>query len=395
MQKRVIELSILLTCLICIVIITTRLFFIKESATKTYNLAIYLDDKIAGEMPGRGNYSVNVDCKGDGNGYFNYQTWGVVITDFIDGAVCDVTFKKGIKFNDYLINTSKSDKTLTYIEQEDTVQTKDNAKEEYRYTGKNVNNYVYFGCDNDCTENNLYRIIGVFPTQSISGGTYEKRVKLIKANFYSENESGLLGLGEYSGGLSGYQWNSVNSNNWETSTTQLNVLNGVYWKNLGKYQKYIGQAIWYLGAPTYPNTSYYFSEKIYADERSENQSYSKGSLFLQAYIGLMYPSDYGFAAGKNYDIFLNGNSGYLELPWLYIGNDKYYEFLMNAEHAYSDGLGVVSWSVEPRGNVSIHQVSIPQFYFSIRPTFYLKENIEYSGGIGTKENPYLITVGEL
>ena len=92
-----------------------------------------------------------------------------------------------IRLNEYIMN--KNDASIEEITHEATEQTP--ALTDYRYTGKDPNNYVYFGCEGtECTEDNLYRIIGVIPTQSTVDGEFENRVKLIKADYYTENESG-------------------------------------------------------------------------------------------------------------------------------------------------------------------------------------------------------------
>lgn len=289
------------------------------------------------------------------------------------------------------------------MEQPDTVQTGSNAKEEYRYTGANPNNYVYFGCDSNCTEDNLYRIIGVLPTQSIEGGTYEKRVKLVKNSFYVENESGLYKSCVLSGKtFYGYAWNTTGENAWEKSDLQIKVLNGIYLKSLENYDKYLSAVVWYLGAPddagTYKTQTYKASD-FYVAERSNSSGVSNGSLNYLGYIGLMYPSDYGYSVTRpfwNAAVTINLNM-YLNYSYLAFGIDC--EWLISPEKSwkYQNENSSYSWNYligiyNP--NTSGVTNSGTGYYMGVRPTFYLKENVLYQNGLGTKESPYRIMLGE-
>ena len=47
---------------------------------------------------------------------------------------------------------------------------------------------------------------------------------------------------------------------------------------------------------------------FYQAERSNTKGYSQGSISYLGKIGLMYPSDYGYAIGKTYrDVTINSN----------------------------------------------------------------------------------------
>ena len=91
----------------------------------------------------------------------------------------EFTTKVNTLIADKIKDLSKTDESIVEIVHEATAQTP--ALTDYRYVGKNPNNYVYFGCEENCMEDNLYRMIGVIPTQSSENGEYENRVKLIKA----------------------------------------------------------------------------------------------------------------------------------------------------------------------------------------------------------------------
>ena len=367
-------------------------------------LSVYVDDKSVSEAPSKGAYDVSVDCKGTGKGIWNYEEWGAVITGFQSGEKCDVNFKTRTYFSDYIIAKSETESTIKHITQASTIQTGSNATEEYRYVGDSgsVNNWVYFGCDSNCTEDNLYRIIGVIPTQKEENGFYENRVKLIKATEYQENESGYLKDGY------GYDWNTDGTNNWEYSKTQINVLNGVYWKSLSKYQKYIDQTVWYLGAVgNGVNDNSYASltvKQFYQYERGNIKAGSGGSLKYTDYIGLMYPSDYGFSISSNYwNAAIDSNySAYLSNnAWLY---QSY--LLTRPEWLITPDGGAMDSTYNSTLAYTIHRSSNPTLYIEplyrhwvsadstgyIRPTFNLKASVMYKSGDGTSSNPYRIEI---
>ncbi len=400
--------------LLAIMLIILILFGIQRNVSKqqykinSYSLAIFVDGEKKDTYPERGNYNVSVDCMGKANGSWDYNNWGPIIKNFNDGAACNIIFTTGKKFNEYIIDASKTDSNIIYMEQPDTVQTGSNAKEEYRYAGANPNNYVYFGCDSNCTEDNLYRIIGVLPTQSIEGGTYEKRVKLIKSDYYTEIESGLLLDSSVAPTNKGYYWSNLTQNDWVTSTLQTQVLNGVYWKNLGEYQTYIDSVYWYLGGAlsygTDNNYATYSANDFYGFERGSTPGAYSSTLKYKTNIGLMYVSDFGFSAEKAYNSYsINSYRNVFINSWLYkfsnVSSEKA-EWTMNSSSAQEtyDPYGSLAYDIlsnSSLGPVYRHWIkSTKESILGVRPTFYLKENVLYQNGLGTKESPYRIMLGE-
>ncbi len=291
-----------------------------------------------------------------------------------------------INFNEYIINQVEDNPSIEEFTHEATSQTP--ALTDYRYTRANPNNYVYFGCEEDCTLENLYRIIGVIPTQSEVGGEYENRVKLIKNTEYIETESGYLR------NSSGYRLND----NYTVKTSWLNcslykVLNTYYWNFIQNYQNYIEESIWYLGALSYSGNaiSNYSSDFYYIGERDKTVALVGGNLSILANIGLMYPSDYGYSSGKKYhsDAIWANNAINLN-TWLRLENNSTEWTIMPDSLQYSDSEGMAGFSILPSGPMTIYSVNAP----TIRPTFYLKSNVLYESGSGTEENPYRISINE-
>ena len=140
----------------------------------------------------------------------------------------------------------------------------------YRYAGANPNNYVCFASDAaSCPNDNLYRIIGVFGDQ----------VKLIK------NTS-----------LGNYYWSGSSSNRrntWSNSTLNTGTLNGTYLNGLGTtWSAMIETTTWKVGGGNYSRLRDSRVKTAYNYELGNNSS----STTYNAKIGLMYVSDYGYAA---------------------------------------------------------------------------------------------------
>ena len=106
----------------------------------------------------------------------------------------------------------------------------------YRYAGasEKVNNYICFGgpCSNNPEEeenySNLYRIIGLFPTDS-SHTTYQ--MKIIKADYATEKELGGKVVGTYSKAFLSKnlyeQYESISM--YKGNQTYLNKVTSYYW----------------------------------------------------------------------------------------------------------------------------------------------------------------------
>ena len=134
-----------------------------------------------------------------------------------------------------------------------------------RYYGATPNNYVSFN-------NELWRIIGVI----------DGKIKIIR------NES-----------IENMQWNSTRNNNWNNASLK-SYLNGEYYNGINEtYKKMISEETYYLGGSTSSNYSTLTASGYYNAERDSSQIYSGNPTSTTQYIGLMYPSDYGYAAGSS------------------------------------------------------------------------------------------------
>ena len=342
---------------------------------------------------------MDVECDNT-TGEWDYEKWTIKLGKLTQKTKCSLKFTKYPYLNDYIINKSETDKIIQKVTHSKTEQTEENALVDYRYSGSNdeVNNWVCFGSEiTPCPLDNLYRIIGVIPTQSTSDGTYENRVKLIKASNY-EGTNGIESNSSYTKSGKGYRWNTNNSKAWESSSLK-GILNGEYYNSLGEYQKYIDNTKWYLGAPNDSSYTTYTPEQFYTIERSDVKGESCGETSYVDKIGLMYPSDYGYSidGGVNGEVWksqsiYNNGSHYQSSVWLYQLEGKYYEWMISPEATYFDswrGMGSIS-TVYPNGYVYHQSVSYSSHIFGVRPVFYLRSKVMYKSGTGKSNDPYYI-----
>ena len=254
----------------------------------------------------------------------------------------------------------------------------------YRYAGANPNNYVCSGSNaSTCPSDNLYRIIGVFGNE----------VKLIKADYTTTAMTGTGGdyYGAYSystsnyqgsmstGNIASYYWNRNGSNTWSESALNTTNLNGTYLNSLGStWSNLIATHSWKVGGMTYSNGTS-TPQTAYNYEVGSNSS----STTYSAKIGLMYVSDYGFAASPdNWGTALNNYSKVINDNWLYSGLMEWTIF-RSSDDPYS-AVCVYDSGVVNTSNVLGN--------YAVRPVFYLNSDVQYSSGSGTSSDPIRIVV---
>ncbi len=327
-------------------------------------------------------------------------------------------------------------------------ETKDNN---LRYIGANPDNYVWFNDE-------LWRIIGVMNNIDDGTGKTETRIKLIRdeslGDFYWDYKQNGVGSSTTKDGSNDWSdsqlmmmLNSADiiEENWSKQETKKGYIidsdgtakdnnNHVIFKKVGsyynktngykpatagttsfietevdfsktglneEYKNLIGQTKFYLGGANWTNYSSISSE-YYKIERSD-QVYNKNPKTWTGYIGLMYPSDYGYATsgGKTTDrktclakpIYNWGkNENYTADEWTDCrNNDWLYDKLKNQltimphqECAY----GIVRFFTT--GNLNFRYPIATEE--AIRPVLYLKASVKIISGKGTEQNPFKIAL---
>jgi len=273
----------------------------------------------------------------------------------------------------------------------------------YRFAGASdqVNNYVCFGStQSPCPADNLYRIIGVFGDQ----------VKLIKSDYattallgadgdykekYSYDSSKYKGNTNNLANIAGYTWNYKNnttinsgygSNTWSTSLLNKTNLNKNFITNIGAdWAAKIADTTWKVGGNTGANIATQPAKTAYQNEivSPVTTNTTDNATTYSAKIGLMYASDYGFAAAPSaWTTQLRSYNGEAikNVNWMYMGLHEW-TISRLADNAY------LVFYVTSTGLVNDNDANLA---FGVRPVFYLSSSVNYVSGSGTAADPIRI-----
>ena len=282
------------------------------------------------------------------------------------------------------------------------------ATTDYRYIGANPNNYVKFNDE-------LWRIIGVFDVDD-GTGKIEKRLKIVRnesiGNYAWDNKDTTTGAEDENG-----------KNNW--SDARLNYLlnpghesetygGSLYWNRKSGTCYYgqnnatmscdftstgltdaakemIGDAKWYLGGTAnYTSSSNGLASHFYKYERGTTV-YSGRSTNWTGKVGLIYPSDYGYATSGNSSTTRatclakelynwDGASACYQNDWLFKSS---YMWSLSPNSSSSSSVFYVSSS----GYVSGSSAHIT---YGVWPVVYLKSTIKVTTGTGSSDSPFIL-----
>ena len=307
---------------------------------------------------------------------------------------------------DYNSATDAQKKEMWTFSHEATEQT--TALTDYRYIGANPNNYIKFNDE-------LWRIIGVFDTDD-GTGKVEKRLKIIRnepigsyswdnkdtttgaENNYGKNEwaearlNYLLNPGhesETNGGS--LYWNRKSGTCYKGQNNSTTSCDFTSTGLTDTAKSMIGDAKWYLGgSSTYNDVT---PPMFYTRERGTTV-YSGHSTSWIGKVGLMYPSDYGYATSGGSST--NRNSCLAKE--LYNWDSSGYSDCKNNDWMYNGSIW--QWTMSPRADISysVFDVIIAGYvrnYYAYdtsagRPVVYLKSTIKVISGSGTTSSPYIL-----
>ena len=271
-----------------------------------------------------------------------------------------------------------------------------------RYMGSNPNNYVWFN-------NELWRIIGVFDVASTYGGPTEKRIKIIRSEpiRYTPWDNKPSGTGSSI---------SINgSNDWTDSALMEVLNNGAYYNRTNGTCPYGSNGITtscdfstnglteetkFLIADTYWNlgginslTSSLLTSLFYEYERG-NDVYSGHLSYWIGKVGLMYPSDYGYATSggpttNRKSCLENGLNTWDALSECrnndYLHNSSWNQWTITPSSNYSNSVFIV----KSNGFFSSNSTDTSSY---ASPVVYLKSTVQITGGTGTSTDPYTLSV---
>ena len=301
----------------------------------------------------------------------------------------------GVNYIENLLETAAADNGLIVDDTED-----QNIRYAGPLTGDNaVKNQVYFNCaPNDGTNDygtkdykykdncEIWRIIGVFDTKSSDDPNEEpvKRIKIVKDDVldttmaWDTTADGVTYIN---------QWGETTLSDKTTpyaGASLMQYLNGDYHNSLTSIaQGQIDDALWYTGA--YASSVGTTPSAVYTAERSEAKGTGTTVIYTTTWvgkIGLIYPSDFGYAGGATCTNVKDSTCG--TTNWLK-ASSHYWTISPTASSSNN------AWRVASSGLVS-------SFYFDaafgVRPAIYLSSKVQIIGGDGTDGNAYRLSVVE-
>ena len=400
-----------------------------EETKITYKLYMWIsNDTVIGD---NGNYtttewnenvfaSVKVNVKGD----FNEKTLEPLLSTNMVERLKALAYRNEKE----IIAIDVTDKSN--IKKCASVEACKGKKVEYRYSGPEVNNYIYLTSNTNVKEK--WRIIGIFNDDEVGeyikvvrdevlpetylpatfkasdGNTYKIQSTIIKDYVYWNNFTGTES-DKNNWSTAGLQyWLNAEEKDTEGNNNYLSYLSGNVRDQLVKVKHY-------LGTMTYtednPKTSYQRERDVEscAGEKGTSSNTSAeaiaSSIGCQVWAGndatwtgkvsLMYPSDYGLSA-----IDTNWDKKYYDET-----SESFYQADIKATtwmySTINDAKSKQSWMISPSSISAsiVAGLSASGFVYSndvyyssygIRPVLNISSQATYIKGNGTKENPYVI-----
>ena len=407
---------LIIALLVMCTILNKNVIFENNKVYLDNAIGAYIDGEYSKTIPGKSDGYVvqNIVCDNGAVGTWENDKWGLLTTNMTRKSKCNIYFETNKTFAG-IIEAASSDTSIFAT---------DDPDNNIRYIGADPSNYVYFNCsdynnqsDNTCEK---WRIIGVFNNVTKSDGTKENLVKIIRdesiGNYSWDSSVSSINRGygvndwtdsdvmkllnpgyesESAGGSLYYNAKSgtcyCDSSNTTTSCdfTSTGLKNDIT-------RNTIESAVWNLGgANSYSSSSNGLASHWYGYERGTTV-YSGRPTTWTGKIGLMYPSDYGYATGGGSSI-----NRTLCLAKELLGWDsssytdcKNNDYLFKSSYAQwtlasNSGFAHYVFRVYTLGDVAGNYAYLTR---GVRPTLYLKSNISVKSGDGTSEIPYQLNL---
>ena len=283
-------------------------------------------------------------------------------------------------------NVSLLDNTLADIEFD--------SYDNIRYTGLKPNNYITFNKE-------TWRIIGVFNVYNVETNKYERLIKIVRGSSlgnysWDTSESSInsgYGINEWSQAdlmielNNDYLGTNTGTTTWFNGQNDQQTGSYDYNKNIqDEYVNKIATVRWNLGGlsnPTKPASSLYVEERgtshVITDDTERTDFYSDK-------IGLMYPSDYGYASSN---VACRNTTSLVSNcrvnNWLYA-----FGLYWTLSSLTTDGYTALSVFNLPQNLQYSFRSDNTSTAWAVYPTLYLKQSVKITGGTGTSTNPYTI-----
>ena len=362
----------------------------------------------------------------------NTETKYYLVVEYVNNKEWDQSFQMGKSFSidiglqekleTLTLNNLLTDSISQLLAKNPIELSSDDVDKNVRYIGADPSNYVYFNCSDysnptaDTCE--LWRIIGVFNNVTKGDGSQENLVKIIRADSldsYSWNSSDSLvnngrGVNDWTdadlmkllnpgydslsvGGSLYYNAKSGTCYNDESNATTSCNFTSTGLKN-DTTRNVIESVVWNLGGTDADETS--TASMFYTTERGTTV-YTGHATTWTGKIGLMYPSDYGYATsgGTTKDraacLAKELYSWYSDYDFSDCKSNDYLYDTYDDQWAlapYSANAEIV-FRVIADGRVATHAA----YYATVvRPALFLKSSILVDKGTGSESDPYQLKI---
>ena len=412
-----------------------------------YFIASYIDGEWSNEIPGKNDgYVVDkIVCDNGATGTWDNDEWGINIRNATKKIKCSVFF--------IVKPLSAAEKITTLATTDTTNFATDDPDNNIRYIGANPNNYVYFNCsdysnqsDSTCEK---WRIIGVFKNMTKEDGSKEDLVKIVKDDRLNNTDISW----DYKKNGVGTSTSDYGSNDWTDSqlmmmlnptdylksgyTLDNNIVKDskgqAIYQNMGSYyngtsgckpsaiasgaeftctsidftstglkndltRNAIESVVWNLGGTgSYTSASNGLASHWYGYERGTTV-YSGHETTWTGKVGLMYPSDYGYATAGG----ATTNRAACLAKELYNWDGSGVSDCKNNDYLYKSSYN--QWTLVPHSSIAYYafRVNAGGFVYNdranntygVRPVVFLKSNISITDvGLGTAKSPFQLKVG--
>ena len=187
--------------------------------------------------------------------------------------------------------------------------------------------------------------------------------------------------------VAAYNWNKSNQNTWSLSNLNKTNLNTNFIANIGAdWANKIDMTTWKVGGNTWANIYSQPAKTAYQNEivNPVTTNSQDNKTEFSAKIGLMYASDYGFAAAPSaWTTKLGSYNGEAikNVNWMYMGLNEW-TISRTAGDSYN------AFYVYITGSVLNNDVGYGAF--GVRPVFNLSSSVNYVSGSGTAADPIRI-----
>ena len=387
--------------------------------TVVYSVQLYFDD------------ATFVD--GDASKAISYKIVGSGLVDEDNQDINTIIPPKATEVITTLVNGADSSSNDVYTVPD---KTSDSCTYTLAYDGTNDNNLRYVGA-NPCNyvkiDDEYWRIIGVMNNIDDGTGKKESRIKLIRdktiGNYAWDTSIETIndgnGVNEWSQAdlmkllNPGYEnetaggslyYNNGTGNCYSSINNELTSCDFTSSGLKSNLKSLIGDVLWHTGANGIKDSSNLYeglSNQFYSYERSTNngkicssESWCNDTItritFWTGKVGLIYPSDYGYATsggtGVNrtnclnqqmYDWNNSSNDDCKTNDWLY--NSSLWQWVITPSTHSTNAVSV--FAIFGEGHIGY---TYARDQYAVRPSVYLLSTVKITQGEGTLENPYVL-----